>query len=109
MGGRPHVVYTLCRLDVARMREEWETIRRDPSPHYNLLRKNCATMVLRVLKAGGALEGLPLTKSAWFSNNIYVSPKNVAQICNELRNIGYAAKMKDADCPAKGRFFFGLR
>lgn len=108
-GAKPHVVYTVHGLDMPAMRTAWLQIRSKPDAHYQMLRKSCATVVLRVLKAGGALQKLPLHKRAWFSNNLYVSPKNIAQVCNELRDAGLAKKVKDNDCPAKGAFSFGLR
>lgn len=74
-----------------------------------MLRKSCSTVVLRVLKAGGALNKLSAAKRAWFSNNLYVTPKNVAQICNELRDAGLATKAKSQNCPGKDSFMFGLR
>jgi hypothetical protein len=106
---RPHVVYTLHGLNEQGMRTAWLNIRDKPNAHYQLLRKSCATVVLSVLKAGGALEKLSLAKRGWFSNNLYLSPKNVAQVCNELRDAGFATKVKSMRCPEKGAFNFGLR
>ncbi|MFJ7797218.1 hypothetical protein [Pseudomonas sp. NPDC096950] len=108
-GAKPHVVYILHGLNLQAMRSAWLKIRSKPDAHYQMLRKSCATVVLRVLKAGGALEKLSLAKRAWFSNNLYVSPKNIAQICTELRDVGLAKKVKDKNCPEKGSFSFGLR
>ncbi|MGY1919643.1 hypothetical protein [Pseudomonas tolaasii] len=108
-GGKPHVVYTISGLNMQAMQAEWYSIRSKPNANYQMLRKSCSTIVLRVLKAGGALEELPAIKRAWFSNNLYVTPKNIAQICNELRDRGLATKAKSANCPEKGAFMFGLR
>jgi len=105
----PHVRYVLYGLDVWAMRNEWQVIRLNPAPHYQILRKNCSTVVLRVLKAGGALERLSLAKRVWFSNNLYVTPKNVAQVCNELRNRGLSEKKKGANCPEKALLDLGFR
>ncbi|MBU2707586.1 alpha/beta fold hydrolase [Zooshikella marina] len=41
-------------LDVNAMQREWQSIRSQPDAKYQLLSKNCSTMVARVLKAGGA-------------------------------------------------------
>ncbi|KAF1008788.1 MAG: Multifunctional-autoprocessing repeats-in-toxin [Pseudomonas fluorescens] len=108
-GSRPHVVYTLSGLNMQAMQAEWLNIRSKPNAHYQLLRKSCSTVVMRVLKAGGALNKLPMAKRAWFANNLYITPKNIAQVCNELRDAGYASKAKSANCPEKGAFMFGLR
>jgi len=106
---KPHVVYTLHGLDVQAMRSAWLSIRSKPDAHYQMLRKSCATVVLRVLKAGGALEKISLAKRGWYSSNLYVTPKNIAQVCNELRDAGNADKVKDRNCPEKGAFSFGFR
>ena len=60
-------------------------------------------------KAGGALNRLPAVKRAWFSSSLYVTPKNIGQICNELRDAGLATKAKSANCLEKGSFMFELR
>ena len=105
----PHVVYKIRGLDEQAMSMAWEDIRNKPDAHYQFLRKNCATVVMRVLKAGGALQRLPLVKRGWFSHSLYVTPKNIAQVCNELRDAGLAQKVKDRYCPSKQGFNFGLR
>lgn len=108
-GCKPHVVYTLTGLNMQAMQAEWYSIRNKPNANYQMLRKSCSTVVLRVLKAGGALSKLTAVKRAWFSSNLYVTPKNIAQLCNELRDAGLATKAKSANCPEKGAFMFGLR
>ena len=40
-------------LDVGAMKAEWDKIRTKHNSHWKLLSKNCATVVARVLKAGG--------------------------------------------------------
>lgn len=107
-GSPPHLVYTVSGLDVANMRAEWFKIRNKTNAHFVFFRKNCSTIVLRILKAGGALNNLPTAKHLWFSNNLYVTPKNIAQICNELRNANLAVKTRNSHCPEK-EFMFGLR
>lgn len=106
-GSPPHLVYTVSGLDVANMRAEWFKIRNKTNAHYDLFRKNCSTIVLRILTAGGALKNLPTAKHLWFSNNLYVTPKNIAQICNELRNLNMAVKARSSNCPQR-EFMFGL-
>lgn len=41
-------------LDVATMQKEWERINSQPNSRYQLLTKNCSSIVARILKAGGA-------------------------------------------------------
>lgn len=41
-------------LDVAAMQKEWKRINSQPDPRYQLLTKNCSSIVARILKAGGA-------------------------------------------------------
>ena len=106
---KPHVIYTLYGLDVQAMRCAWMIIHDKPDATYHTLHKNCASVVLRVLRAGGALHKLSLIKQGWFSGFLYVTPKHIAQICNELRDAGHADKVKDRNCPEKGPFSFGLR
>jgi hypothetical protein len=105
----PHVVYEIDGLDLAAMRTAWFQIKRKQGAHYQMFRKSCATVVLRVLKAGGAFSKISGAKALWLSHNSYVTPKNVAQLCNELRDAGHATKSKNANCPEKGPFRFGLR
>lgn len=54
-------------------------------------------MVAKILKAGG-VESL-LTPNC--SMNQYRTPKDIAQLCNKLRNRGMAAKVRELDCPGK--------
>ena len=110
-GSEPHVAYDLYGLDVARMRARWRETRDKPGAHYNLYRKNCADLVLRVLVAGGALAKLDTAKAAWFGHNLISTPKKVAQLCNELRDAGWATKSKAGNCPSRMSVFVvaGLR
>ncbi len=41
-------------LDVAAMQAEWNRLSNDPDARYQLLTKNCSSIVAKVLKAGGA-------------------------------------------------------
>ncbi|MFJ4346821.1 hypothetical protein [Pseudomonas sp. NPDC089401] len=105
----PHVVYKIRGLDELAMNRAWESIRSKPGAHYQFLRKNCATVVMRILRAGGALQRLPPIQRGWFSHSLYVTPKNIAQVGNGLRDAGWAQKVKDRYCPSKQGFNFGLR
>jgi hypothetical protein len=98
----PHVVYDLFGLDLPAMRQCWHAIRDKPEASYHLTRKNCADIVMRVLVAGGVKSRLPSAMSAaWFTHNAYTAPKDVAQLCNKLRDEGWAIKTKAANCPGK--------
>ncbi|MEQ1961906.1 MARTX multifunctional-autoprocessing repeats-in-toxin holotoxin RtxA [Xenorhabdus khoisanae] len=44
----------LAGLDAAAMQAEWQKINQNPDARYQLLTKNCSSIVARVLKAGGA-------------------------------------------------------
>jgi hypothetical protein len=64
-GGEPHQMYEGARryfprrwvalrdLDIDAMKEEWNLAKGKEHAHWKLLNKNCATMVARILKAGG--------------------------------------------------------
>jgi hypothetical protein len=60
-------------LDKMRMQAAWNAIRDKPDIHYRLLRKNCATIAARVIKAGMARQQLAmsplLTHKAWWTPN----------------------------------------
>ncbi|QHF44927.1 hypothetical protein PspS35_14495 [Pseudomonas sp. S35] len=99
-GQVPHLVYRVYGLDVANMRNEWFKIRNKPDAHFQMLRKNCSTIVFRVLKAGGALDKLPTAKHIWFANNLYLAPLNIMQICNELCDINMAHRRASRNCPS---------
>jgi hypothetical protein len=71
----------LKSLDIAAMRAEWDGIRNKPGgAHWKLIDKNCATVVARVLRAGGARS-----KSWGASHQLVWWPTDV---------IRYAASMK---------------
>ncbi|MBP0494312.1 hypothetical protein [Roseomonas indoligenes] len=101
-GSWPHTTYRVHNLNGGSMWAEWKSIMDKKGGNYNLLRKNCSTIVLRVLKAGGVMSKMSIHKRAWFTNNLYVTPKNVAQVCNDLRDNGHADKVKaDTNYPTK--------
>lgn len=112
-GGPPHVVYTLNRLNINTMKAEWDGIRNNPAAHYRLLPENCSTIVAQVLRAGGVGQHLNIFKELSYAHNLYWTPKNVAQLCNQLRDKGVATKVKSGGCPTKGHskmaVFLGMR
>ena len=100
----PHVSYMFwpkSELDITKMKVKWAAIRNKPGAHYKLYGKNCATMVARVLRAGGAHKLLNPAMRASYAHNLYWTPKNIAQWCNELRNLGHVYKLKSSSCPVK--------
>jgi hypothetical protein len=68
---------------------------------------------MRVLIAGGALSKLSIVTRAWYGHNAITTPKKLAQLCNELRDAGWAIKTKAGNCPSKSEqklyVVFGLR
>jgi hypothetical protein len=98
----PHVVYDLYGLNVAAMRACWKETREKPGASYQFVRKSCATIVMRVLEAGGALTKIGKLNNLWFGNRLYWTPKRVAQVCNQLRDKDLAVKTKAGNCPHKG-------
>ena len=112
-GARAHVRYELYNLDVTAMKAEWDSIRTKPNAHYQLLAKNCSTIVARVMREGGAADKLSLLKAASYAHNLYWTPKNVAEFCDQLVSAGYGTKFKDHHCPTKrdnkAFVLFGLR
>ncbi|WP_264712521.1 hypothetical protein [Limobrevibacterium gyesilva] len=97
----PHVVYNVYGLDVAAMRRVWHQARDKQGAHYQLYRKNCSDLVMRVLKAGGALSRIGRISGAYFGHNLLTTPKDVAVVCNKLRDAGWATKQKAGNCPSK--------
>lgn len=109
----PHVVYDVFGLDVSAMRQKWHETRDKQGAHYQLYRKNCSDIVMRVLRAGGALSRLGTISGAYFGHNLITTPKDVAVICNKLRDAGWATKDKAGNCPSKTgnrlMMVFGMR
>ncbi|MBD2783191.1 hypothetical protein ID858_05505 [Xenorhabdus sp. DI] len=104
----PHVKYYLIGLDVEKMRYHAGEIHKGKkygnfimSHSYNSINKNCATMVAKILKAGGVENLLSIIQRIGYGKNIYWTPKDIAQLCNELRNNDKAVKVKGLDCPNK--------
>jgi hypothetical protein len=100
-GAPPHVTYTLhLPLDEKKMISEWDEIRQKVLAHYHIYEKNCATVVARVLRAGGADDPLNMLQKAAYAHNLAWTPKDVAQWCNLLCKKNLAHKEK-ASAPGK--------
>ena len=107
-GGPAHVVYQLFGGDVTAMKTCWDDTRTKPASHYDLLKKSCSTIVARIIRAGGHHKELGMLKRASYANNLYWTPKDVAQLCNQLRDKGVAIKTKAVGCPTKGNSKFAV-
>ncbi|MDX7989039.1 hypothetical protein FE392_17270 [Xenorhabdus sp. 12] len=103
----PHLEYYLIGLDVEKMKTKSKEIynsnnRTLPTHHsYHFINKNCATMVARILKTGGVERLLNRIQRIGYAKNIYWTPHDIAQLCNELRNNDKAVKIRGLDCPDK--------
>ncbi|WP_340609283.1 hypothetical protein [Xenorhabdus bharatensis] len=107
-----HVIYELYDLDVDAMLEAKRNICH-PNMHYSFLLKNCSTVVSRILKAGGVERLLNNFNRIAYGKNLYWTPKDIAQLCDKLRDNNKATKYKFGHCPRKRdnifRSMFGLR
>lgn len=112
-GSKPHVIYKLTGLDIAAMKAEWDGTKNKANAHYRFLPKNCSTIVARILRAGGADKMLSAAARLSYAHNVYWTPKNVAQFCNQLCDAGNGTKHKNPSCPGKlnsvGAVLLGLR
>ncbi|WP_340609940.1 hypothetical protein [Xenorhabdus bharatensis] len=117
---QPHLEYYLIGLDVEKMQAKKKEIydgktygNHQISHSYNPVNKNCAVMVARILKSGGVDSLLTKTQKIGYGKNIYWTPKDIAQLCNQLRNNEFAVKVRGLDCPDKFslpiRTIIGLR
>ncbi|MBC8952153.1 hypothetical protein [Xenorhabdus sp. PB62.4] len=100
----PHLEYYLIGLDVVKMQHEKNKIYNGKmygnlqmNHSYNPLNKNCSTMVAKILKAGGVENVL----GPGYSMSQCRTPKDVAQLCNKLRDHNMAVKVRGLDCPDK--------
>ncbi|RJT34367.1 hypothetical protein [Rahnella woolbedingensis] len=92
----PDVIYGLKSLDEAAMLQAWREIcHSKASPSFQILSKNCANIVGRVLKSG--LINSPLRHRVFgiLDGDFYVfTPKRIAVICNLLRDNNKAVKIR---------------
>jgi len=98
-GGAAHRTFKIEHLDVAAMVRKWLEIRTKPDSHYRLMRKNCSTIVARVLRAGGASELAKGSKQrhlhvpSWDAHRTIWTPKNVYTLCNAIVKHGYGVEL----------------
>ena len=93
----PDISYQLSHLDVPAMIQCWNSIRQKQGGHYRLLRKNCSTIVARVLRAGGAERllasgrlNIPFSLAA---HSMAWTPHKVAKLCDELCEKNHGKKV----------------
>ncbi|PVZ63901.1 hypothetical protein [Pelagibaculum spongiae] len=73
--------YNLSGLNCRAMIEEWASIRTKPDAHYRTLRKNCSTIVARVLRAGG------IDQHTSFGNRHHLvwTPQMIFNLCQQYQ------------------------
>jgi hypothetical protein len=72
-------------LDIPAMREAWDAARGKERAHWKLFDKNCATMVARIIKAGGG-DNFARGGS---KNQLWWWPTDIIRYCNSMRNHVY--------------------
>lgn len=102
-GGLPHVVYKVYGGDIDVMKTVWDASRNKPAAHYDMFKKNCSTLVARILNAGGHKRDMGKWARFTLAHQTIWTPAAVARYCNELRDAGVAEKTKAAGCPTKGK------
>jgi hypothetical protein len=84
-GGIPENVIELSRLNVQHMMQLWTEIRDKPNAHYRLLRKNCSTIVARILRAGmSSMTGWQQAKVQYSAHCLYWTPADIVKFASEL-------------------------
>jgi hypothetical protein len=86
--GAPEWVLPVPRLSTHSMMLKWIEIRDKPNAHYRILRKNCSTVVGRILREGMAsLSTWQKAKVSYFAHNIYWTPDDVRVFAEFLSNM----------------------
>lgn len=83
------------------MKQSWDEISGKINANYQFLYKNCSTIVARVMRAGGADKKLNPIQALSYAHNLYWTPKDIAQFCQQLVNGGSGTKHKHSSCPTK--------
>ncbi|MDX7999941.1 hypothetical protein FE394_12170 [Xenorhabdus sp. Reich] len=104
----PHLEYYLLGLNVPEMQRKKNEMYNGNMygnlhfpPTYHPIYKNCSTLVARILKSGGVDQLLNPIQIMGYAKNIYWTPKDIAQLCNKLRDIDKAVKVRGLNCPDK--------
>lgn len=98
----PHVTYHIQGLDETEMVSKWRG-RQSLFPSFNLVSRNCANVVWKILVAGGIKkmlgEGI---KPTWLTHNAIWKPKSIASVLEEIRasNPTFVVKEKSFYCPS---------
>jgi len=83
--GIPENAIQLPRLSIQHMMQLWTEIRDKPNAHYRLLRKNCSTIVARILRAGmTTMSGWQQAKVQYSAHCLYWTPADVLKFASEL-------------------------
>lgn len=86
--GKPEHIIQLLGLSVPAMMAEWSEICDKPDAHYRLLRKNCSTIVARILRAG--TKGLTVWNQATvqlWAHQVYWTPQDCLKFAKVLKNM----------------------
>lgn len=97
----PHVTYEIEGMAVDQMKAEWDTIRTKDGASYRMLVKSCSTVVARVLMAGGAKTMMSKADAVLYGNNLYWTPKDVAQVCDKIKAKGFSVNKIENNKPSK--------
>ncbi|HVJ55807.1 MAG TPA: hypothetical protein VM689_25315 [Aliidongia sp.] len=88
----PDHMIPLGNLDQLRMQAAWNAIRDKPEMHYRLLRKNCATIAARIIRAGMEKKQLVtsplLTHKAWWTPHDVLLLSRSCQSKDQKRRMG---------------------
>jgi hypothetical protein len=105
-GDIAHEYFDLEDLNIGKMKAEWDAVKGNPDKYYQLVGNNCSTVVAQVLQAGGANRNLlgggvlGALKAFSYAHNLYWTPKNVAELCEQLCNAGHGRKVQNPGCPS---------
>jgi hypothetical protein len=88
-GGLPEHAIPVRGLRVSSMMTRWTEIRDKPNAHYRLLRKNCSTIVARILRAGFAgLTNWQVAKLHFYAHKPYWTPEDIRTFAQTIRTMG---------------------
>lgn len=105
--GIAHEYYDLEDLNIGTMKAAWDVRRGNPDKYYQLVGKNCSTIVAEVLQAGGANMDLlgggigGALKAFSYAHNLWWTPKNIAELCEKICEAGHGHQIVNPGCPTK--------
>lgn len=80
-------------LDMLKMQAAWNAIRDKPDAHYRLMRKNCATVAARIIRAGMARTQVAL--SPLLTHKTWWTPHDVLLLAQALPKSDYDRRIDD--------------